>query len=274
MKHAPIDDAHIAYDTAGDDGAPVLLIMGFAVRGLAWRRQVPGLAARHQVIWFDNRGVGETRARLRPLSMKRLADDAIGLLDHLGHPTAHVVGISMGGMIAQHVALRHRARLRSLSLIATHAGGLKAFLPTRVGTRLFVEANRGGKARARATMELLMSPEHLETCDTAQLLHDLRIEFGENMSRRGRLAQVAAMARHDTRRRLHELSGLPTLVMQPAADRLIRSEHSARLAAAIPGARLVTVPVVGHGLLRETPDLVTAALADHFARADASRAGA
>lgn len=270
MKHAPIDDARIAYDTAGEDGTPVLLIMGFAVRGLAWRRQVPRLAERHQVIWFDNRGVGETEVRLRPMRMKRFAADAIGLLDHLGHETAHIVGISMGGMIAQHVALRHRHRVRSLSLIATHAGGLGAFLPTRIGAKLFLQAN-GGKDRAQATMQLLMSPEHLATCDTRQLVRDLQIEFGDNMSRRGRLAQATALLRHDTRGRLHQLSGLPTLIVQPAADRLIRSEHSARLAAAIPGAKLLTVPTVGHGLLRETPDVVAEALAGHFAAVDASR---
>lgn len=270
MNHAPIDDARIAYDTAGEDGTPVLLIMGFAVRGLAWRRQVPLLAERHQVIWYDNRGVGETEVRLRPMTMKRLAADAIGLLDHLGHETAHVVGISMGGMIAQHVALGNRSRLRSLSLIATHSGGLGAFMPTRIGAKLFLRAN-GRKDPARATMELLMSPEHLASCDIDELYNDLRIEFGENMSRRGRLAQASAMLRHNTKRRLHQLSGLPTLVMQPAADRLIRSEHSARLARAIPGAKLVTVPTVGHGLLRETPELVAQALAEHFAAADASR---
>lgn len=272
MKHAPIDDARIAYDVAGDDGTPVLLIMGFAVRGLAWRRQVPPIAERHRVVWFDNRGVGKTEARLRPLTMKRFAADAVGLLDHLGLDRAHVVGISMGGMIAQHVALNHRDRLRSLSLIATHSGGLRAFLPTRIGTRLFLKANKGGPGSGQATMELLMSPEHLARCDRGALLRDLQAEFDENMSRRGRLAQASAMLRHDTRKRLHALSGLPTLVMQPAADRLIRSEHSARLARAIPGAKLLTIPTVGHGLLRETPRLVTDALLDHFATVDGSRA--
>lgn len=268
MQHAPIDDARIAYETAGEDGTPVLLIMGFAVRGLAWRRQVPALAERHRVTWFDNRGVGETEARLRPYSMARFADDAVGLLDHLGHETAHIVGISMGGMIAQHVALRHRRRCRSLSLIATHAGGLGAILPTRKGIKLFLKAN--GSDPAAATMQLLMSPEHLSSCDRDQLLADLKTEFGDNMSRRARLAQFAAILRHDTRARLHALSGLPTLIMQPAADRLVRSSHSARLAARIPGAKLLTVPVVGHGLLRERPTVVAHALRDHFAAADSA----
>lgn len=266
MQHAPIDDARIAFESAGADGTPVLLIMGFAVRGLAWRRQVPLLAENHQVTWFDNRGVGKTEARLRPFSMARFADDAIGLLDHLGHETAHIVGISMGGMIAQHVALRHRDRCRSLSLIATHSGGLRAVLPPRAGINLFLKAN--GSDPAMATMRLLMSPSHLETCDTDQLIADLQMEFGDNMSRRARLAQLAAILRHDTRKRLHALSGLPTLVMQPAADRLVRSSHSAALAARIPGAKLITVPVVGHGLLRERPKVIAHALRDHFAAAD------
>jgi pimeloyl-ACP methyl ester carboxylesterase len=268
MQFATVADAHLAYDTAGDAGTPVILIMGFAVRGLAWRRQVPHLAERHQVIWFDNRGVGETMAPLRPLRMARFADDVTGLLDHLGHDRAHVVGISMGGMIAQHVALRHRDRVRSLSLIATHPGGRSAILPTRKGVGLFLRANRS-EGSAQATMQLLMSQQHLATCDQDELLRALRDEFGV-ISRKARLCQLAAVLRHDTRKDLHRLEGLPTLIMQPADDLLVRSTHSAQLAAGIPGAKLVTVPVVGHGLLRERPQLVAKVIGDHLSAVDAT----
>lgn len=267
MQFATIDDAHLAYATAGTTGSPVILIMGYAMRGLAWRRQVPHLAERHQVIWFDNRGAGETLAPRRPLRMARFADDVVGLLDHLGHATAHVVGISMGGMIAQHVALRHRDRVRSLSLIATHSGGRRAVVPTGKGIRLFVQANRQEGA-ARATMQLLMSPQHLAHCDQDALLDAMREEF-DRVSRTARLCQLAAVLRHDTRDQLHRLAGLPTLVMQPANDLLIRSAHSASLAAAIPGATLVTVPVVGHGLLRERPEVVSRVIGEHLAQVDA-----
>jgi len=274
LPHAHLDDLELFYDTVGA-GPPVLLIMGFGVRGMAWRRQIPALAAHHQVVWFDNRGVGETRAApgsadlpARSLTFARFADDAVGLLDHLGIERAHVVGISMGGMIAQHLALRHPDRLLSLTLMATHAGGRGAVLPPRAGLRRFLGAHLRRQGRTRAVMELLLTPEYLAQADHAAVAADLREELCQR-SLAGRLGQLRAVFRHDTRAELERLGHVPTLVVQPAADVLIHPRHSAVLAAGIPGARLVTLPA-GHGLLREDPEAVNAALLGHFAAVDAA----
>src|SRR5262249_5545319 len=99
-------------------GDPLVLVMGFGGDHLAWGLQIPAFAALYRVIAFDNRGVGQTDAPDMPYSTAMMADDTAGLLDALGIERAHVCGVSMGGMIAQEIALRHPARVRPLQLHA------------------------------------------------------------------------------------------------------------------------------------------------------------
>src|SRR5690606_19973287 len=148
------------YEVVGDGGPPVLLVMGFGMTGAAWGPVVERLSGDHRVCWYDVRGLAQsTPGRLDRHTLPDLADDAAALLDHLGRDAAHVAGISMGGMIAQHLALRHRPRVRSLTLIATHACG-RASLPGFKALRYFVEANvTRGEARLHAMRGLLFPPE-------------------------------------------------------------------------------------------------------------------
>lgn len=274
MPTATIDDIQLHYDVAGA-GTPVLLIMGLSVPGSAWRFQHRAIAERHRVAWFDNRGAGRTDAPPPPYTMARLAQDALGLMDHLGWADAHVVGISMGGMVAQHVALDHRDRVRSLSLIATSAGGTMARLPTAAGTWHFMKALLGPKqGRIDATARLLFPPSYRTTADMAKICEILREDFGKPPKKDGRRGQLRAVFGHDTRRRLGELVGLPTLVIKPGRDILVRPVQAERLHAAIPGSTILRLPEAGHGLLRQEPDAINAALLSHFATTDAARADA
>ena len=115
MPKVRVGDIEMYYAEAGS-GEPLLLIMGFGGDHLAWAFQVPTLAQRHRVIAFDNRGAGQTDAPDHPYTTRMMADDACGLLDALNIDRAHVIGVSMGGMIAQELALNHPDRLRSLHL--------------------------------------------------------------------------------------------------------------------------------------------------------------
>src|SRR5262245_40350600 len=99
------DDAELYFEHAGETGTPVLLLTGWAVGGGVWEYQVPALAPRHRVAWLDNRGAGKTTAPTRAWTTAEMARDALALMDHLGWPDAHIVGASMGGMIAQEIAL-------------------------------------------------------------------------------------------------------------------------------------------------------------------------
>src|SRR5215831_9897783 len=119
MPTARIQDINVYYEVFGR-GEPLLLIHGLASRGKGFRYQVPAFSERFRVITFDNRGVGETDQPKEPYSLGQMADDAAGLLDTLGVESAHVFGVSMGGMIAQEFALRSPQRVRKLALGCTH----------------------------------------------------------------------------------------------------------------------------------------------------------
>src|ERR687887_2097178 len=113
---------HLHWQATGD-GEPVLLIMGLGLSGGAWWRTVPVLARRLQVITFDHRGVGRSRAFSPVYTTEAMADDAVAVLDAAGIDRAHVYGISLGGMVAQQLALRRPERVRALVLGATSPGG-------------------------------------------------------------------------------------------------------------------------------------------------------
>lgn len=265
MPHARLPDAELFHDTAGDDGTPVLLIMGLSGRGCGWECQIPALAAHHRIAWYDNRGVGETRCAIRPWTTAAFAADAAALLDHLAWPAAHLVGVSMGGMIAQEVALSHPDRVRSLTLIATHAGGRRARRPTLPGLARVLHSNlgRGGyDAMARA----LYPADYLARADAEAVRAQLRRSFPP-LPRRNLLAQLAAVARHHTADRLATLTA-PTLVVQPGRDLLIHPRESDRLQRLIPHARIERFPDAGHGLIRQYGYAVNALLLDHFAAVD------
>lgn len=272
MQYADWNGVRLAYDTAGAEGSPVLLVMGYTMPGRAWIHQIPTLAKAHRVAWFDHRGVGETRAPAGAYTIAQLAEDSRRLLDHLGWDRAHVVGVSMGGMVAQELALAEPERLRSLTLIATHAGGGLARVPPLTGLACFVEANLGPRARRlRAVQRLLFPDEFLGTCDQAWLTEVMRADFGTPIPLRYRLSQLAAVLRHGTAPRLAGLGRIPTLVVKPSRDVLIRPQESDRLARLIPGARLLTFDDAGHGVIRQHHETLNRALLEHFAASDATR---
>jgi pimeloyl-ACP methyl ester carboxylesterase len=122
MPFAERDGTRLYWEEAGS-GDPVLLIMGLGMNATGWWRTIPVLAEHHRVLAFDNRGVGRSDRPPGPYSVPMLADDAVAILDAAGEQSANVYGISLGGMIAQEVVLRHAGRVRRLVLGATTAGG-------------------------------------------------------------------------------------------------------------------------------------------------------
>lgn len=268
------DGVGIDYTLHRADGAapPILLVMGFAMPGHVWRFIIPHLDPNHPVVWYDHRGAGRSDApdpKRNPYSMARLAQDAVELMDHLGWASAHVVGVSMGGMVAQHIALDHGARVRSLTLMATHAGGLRNRMPTARGlwhfTRTLVAR---GPSRFGALARLLFPDTFRRQVGDAYLEKVLAEDLALPPTPRGRAGQLQAVMGHDTRPRLGELARLPTLVVRPDLDLLIRPRCSAELHAGIPGSELLTIADAGHGLIRQSADALARAMHTNFARAD------
>ncbi len=272
------DGLRLAWWRAGpvDPSVPgVLLIMGFGARGSAFRHQIEpphGVAEARSALWFDHRGVGHSEAPRQALTMHRLASDAVQVADAAGIQRFHVVGVSMGGMVAQHVALNWLPRTVSLTLIATHPGGPLARIPPlgafRFGPRT---ASRDLKKRFTALSRLLYPPAYLETIDETELHDALRHEFGEGTALATMWRQFAAIWSHDTRGDLPKLAGLPTMVVQSGPDNLVRPHWSTYLAQHIPGAKLVKFPHAGHGLVRQCADQINPLLNQHFLDAERLR---
>lgn len=271
MQTAELNGTTLAYEVAGE-GSPVLLIMGLAARARAWDLQFHAIRERHRVARFDNRGIGASGPiRGSRTSMKQMARDALALMDHLGWETAHVAGVSMGGMISQELALMARERLRSLALIATHpGGGVFKTIPPVEGLKRFAAVHLGPRQeRHKNLARLLFTDAHIESVGEKHLVNRLATNFGDHPPpRKTLIAQLGAVLTHDTRHRLDALEGLPTLVIKPDEDLLVPPHLSDDLERLIPGARLVSVQGAGHGLMGQDPDTVNRLLLEHFARAE------
>jgi pimeloyl-ACP methyl ester carboxylesterase len=274
MPYVDLPDARVHYDTTGDAGTPVLLVMGFGVPGRMWLNQIPALAARHRVAWFDNAGAGKTeRRRRRPHTMRDLGRHAAAVIEALGWDAAHVVGVSMGGMIAQELAISHGRRVRSLSLVVTHPGGLRHAIPRPSSLALFARAFLGPReGRTRALERLIFPEEYLATVDVDRLRSGMREQVVSAAPARDRLSQIAAVLTHRAASRLPSVTA-PTLVVKAARDRLIAPTASHRLQRLIPNARLVEFEDAGHALLHQCAARLNRELLDHFEAVDRAGAG-
>jgi len=245
--------------------------MGFGMRGSVWKPQVDGLKDTHRVVTYDHRGIGESESPPGPWTMHDLASDALRVADAAGFDSFHIVGVSMGGMIAQHVALGWPERLRSLSLIATHAGGLRSALPTLRGLSFFLRANLAPpEQRVDALTELLYPAEFVARADPRQLKQRMAESVGQRATRETLKRQFRAILRHRTRSRLSQIT-TPTLIVQPRQDILIRPRESERLHRLIPGALLSRYDDSGHGLIFQDAKRLNAELARHFEQAERRR---
>jgi len=262
---ATIGELDIYYEVAGG-GEPLLLIMGLGADANAWLMQTPVLSARYRTVAFDNRGVGRSSRPPGPYSTAQMADEAAGLLDHLGIDRAHVLGVSMGGMIAQEVALRHPRRVGTLTLACTYPEPGAEERDMRVRTLAVFGVNGGDGLAALSGLDPFVILQHMLPAifserfirdELASLLPALTASLAFGFDIEALLSQVAACMAHHTTDRLHRIA-TPTLVLAGTADRLVSPRHSETLAAHIPGARLVRIQDGTHGLNLEMADAFNA----------------
>jgi pimeloyl-ACP methyl ester carboxylesterase len=225
------------YETHGE-GEPLLLHPGFgcSVETLSWN--TPTLSERFRVVIFDPRGAGRSDAPPDGYTMQAYADDCAAVLDAAGHESAHVLGTSFGGMVAQNFALLHPKRVRRLVLGCTTPGGTAHILPPPENLAMFVAA---GLIEDPVEATRMRYPLHYS--DAFIAAHDADIIANSLATAHlrppeaGRAGQLAAVATHDTLARLHEIA-VPTFVAHGDGDGVIPVENARRLAGAIPGARL------------------------------------
>lgn len=268
LEHCcPLPTGEIRYGVRGS-GPPVLLIMGFMARGRAWRSQIEALSPHYTVVWFDHRGVGDS-AGPAAKTMAEFASDCIYLMNHLEWSEAHVIGISMGGMIAQELAVSHPKRVLTLSLIVTHFGSWHRVIPPLRGFPLFLRAQfaRSLPARLEALKQLLVPKSVLAHADHEVILNKLREDFSPKPPASTRLRHFWAIFRHNTYRRLKNFDKA-SLVIQAQADLLVHPKHSVSLHEALPNAKLVSFAEAGHGIVRQSNISVSACLLAHLQEND------
>ncbi len=246
-------------------GDPLVLVMGFGGDHLAWGLQIPAFAAKYRVIAFDNRGVGQSGAPDLPYSTAMMADDTAGLLDALGIERAHVCGVSMGGMIAQEIALRHPGRVRTLQLHAT-LGRPDAYMRALVEGWRKTRIALGREDALRVIALWLFAPRtYEERPEFVELVLQNAIANPHPQSLTGFLRQGDAVLGHDTLERLEQLR-CPTLVSVADQDILVPPRFSHAIAQRVPGAELKTIADAGHAYMWEAPEAFNAMCLEFLAR--------
>jgi pimeloyl-ACP methyl ester carboxylesterase len=253
VPHATVGGLRLYYDWHGDGpGPPLVLVMGLGGDSTAWPFQLAAFRRRHRCLVLDNRGAGRSDAPDVPFTVRDMAADLLGLLDAVGVERAHLLGVSLGGAIAQEAALAAPGRVASLQLHATWAGR-DPWLEAVVTAFRLARAAMAPEAFVRATLPWLFSPAAFT--EQAGLL-ELIVQTGARPSHvaplHGYLRQAGAALAHDARDRLPGLR-VPALVAVGEEDLLTPPRFARELAGLIPGARLALIPG-GHGALWERPE--------------------
>jgi 3-oxoadipate enol-lactonase len=264
MPRARVGDINIYYEATGR-GEPLLLIMGLGGGSSLWWRQVESLSPDYRVIAYDSRGVGRSDGPDAPYSMEMMTADAAGLLETLGVARAHVYGVSMGGMVAQELALRHPGLVTSLVLGATTCGGAQATLPPPESLEeLFNIMSLAPAEIARVSAAVTFSAGFISR-HPATVRQWLRKGAESPPSAAGYRGQAQAVAGFQTYDRLPQISA-PTLILAGTGDQLIPVENSRILASRIPRAELVLFEGAGHGYLWEAENEANLVVRDFLQR--------
>lgn len=249
MPTAKVNGININYRVQGR-GEPLVLISGYSVTHTAWMFQTRAFKRYFHVITFDNRGVGKTDKPSGAYSTKMMADDTVGLMDYLGIKKAHILGIAMGGMIAQVLAINYPERINKLILASTHAGGDDVFTPEFLKALRTVDSYTEDAVRRIRKIANTLYPL---SCNKrlyriiGGLMMGIQVRF---MDTKGLLGQMEASSGHNTLDSLHTITA-PTLVITGGKDRIIKPSSSEVMAKLIPNAKLVRVEGGSHALNAE-----------------------
>ncbi|MGH3870733.1 MAG: alpha/beta fold hydrolase [Pseudonocardiaceae bacterium] len=237
-------------------GPAVLLIHGLGYTHDMWYRTIPVLSPRYRVIRFDNRGVGRSDVPPGVYRVSDMAADAVAVLDAAAADVAHVVGVSLGGAIAQELTLRHPSRVRGLVLVATLCGGPR-LVPAEpeVGVTLLARGRMPAEQGIRVMNPYVYDPgTPVERID-----EDLAVRLRTYPSAQGYLGQVRALPSWSSYDRLPEITA-PTLVIHGQSDRLVPPGNGRIIAERIPGARLTLIPRASHIVFTDQPEIAHGAM--------------
>jgi len=259
-----IQGVGLHYEVSGT-GSPALLISGLGGHTGFWNRQTPILSVFYQVVRFDNRGSGRSDAPTGPYSVKEMASEAVQLLDALDITSAHIVGSSMGGMIAQEVAIQYPDKALSLTLIASQCGGTHAFgaQPEHASAlKDLATLDMSPQERARGWAPYTLSAG-FRAGNPGLVQEYVRMSATHPPTTAALRAQWSALMCYDSWDRLALITA-PTLILQGEEDILVPPENADVLGVRIPDARVVHIPGAGHSLAFEAAETVNALLLEFF----------
>jgi len=262
MPFCNVGDLRMHYRTVGE-GPPLVLIMGLSGDLTWWGPLARRIKEDFQVVLFDNRGAGLTDKPEEKYSIPLFAADTVGLMDALGIPRAHVFGVSMGGMIAQELVLRHPDRVDRLILGCTHPGGEGFTMPCDETIQtLTITRGKSAEAIARQNMTVLFGPKFQK--EQPGVIEVMIERYVENPPpRKPFTQQFFAVLGHNCYDRLPGIDR-PTLIMTGDADVLIPPKNSEAIRSRIPGSRLVRLPGAGHVFFIEEPEETARVLKEHL----------
>jgi pimeloyl-ACP methyl ester carboxylesterase len=265
LATTPVDGAQIAYRRVGN-GPPLLVLNGFAATVADWDPSfIDGLASSNELILVDHRGMGESTDNGRPFDMAQLADDAAHAMETLGFHRTSVLGWSMGGFVAQILALQRPDRVNKLVLLSTDPGGTDADLASAAVWSQLIDTAGSPQEQARRLLSLLFPSPVAESFyrEFGEIVADARARLSPGSVNR-QAAAMDAWHRNGVANRLREIRA-PALVASGAEDIVIPPSNALKLVNAIPGAWLAQFPRGGHAFMAQYPrplaDLINGFLA-------------
>ena len=262
MPFVQTNGIKLYYELHGN-GEPLVLIPGIGYDGWMWHRMMPGLEDHFQVISIDNRGAGQSDKPAGPYTAQILAADIVGMLDDFGIAKAHILGHSMGGFIAQALAIDYPERVDRLILSATNFGGPRHVPISAEAMAVLTDVSGDPIARLRRGIVISCAPGFAEA-NSEFVAYWVNYRIAHPIDPAGYQAQLAigmgllaeaASFEH----RLADVTA-PTLILFGAHDRVVPQANAALLAASLPDARVEILPDAGHFFPFETPDAASAAV--------------
>jgi pimeloyl-ACP methyl ester carboxylesterase len=259
MPHAELNGFTIHYDVHGA-GDPLICVHGLGCDRRAWALQIQPFSQHFQAVFFDNRDVGESSLATGDYKTADMAQDVLALADHLELESFHLLGISLGGMVSQHVALAAPERVLTMTLAVTHGGVQKA---GRLRGRLLGSYARHlpPEDQVDNLLYLCYTEAFFENEEAFQFMRNALLENPYPQEPEAFARQAAAGAHHDVRDRLGELT-MPVHVIGAERDLMIPVWKQRELASLIPGSKLTIIEGQGHGVMWEAAERFNAAVTE------------
>jgi 3-oxoadipate enol-lactonase len=263
MLYAKLGDITVCYKIQGD-GYPLVLIMGLTANMDWWDPEmVDALSKKYRVLIFDNRGAGRTKTPDEgEFTGKMFADDTFALMDSIGFMRANIAGYSMGGLIAQEMALRHPERVNRLVLCSSFCGGKEMIPPGKEVMKILMDTSGGSEGQYTRALSIMFPREHLDANpDFVGRFRESYLRMPTSIKNGAR--QLMACTESSTFSRLRDIN-VPTLVITGTDDILIPPQNSRKLADNIPGAKLIEYRGAGHGMIHQKRDELVKDLTGFF----------